>query len=215
MRIRIQKYGDRSRGGFSLIEMMVVFSIIGILATIGTMSYTSFINRARLGSATDITASTLRQARQLAIATRISHRVVFNVPQQGSLQEKIPLPQEVWIEKLENGKWIPVSDPKRLPSGAAITSFNGREPGSGTNSTVYYAEFNYRGQMTKCYFSSDATAESMSLYIHLARVGDNVDPKKEDQRTLANSIEVLRLTGRVRVYDYGYGVPVPTTEYRG
>ncbi|MFH1739515.1 MAG: prepilin-type N-terminal cleavage/methylation domain-containing protein [bacterium] len=200
--------------GFSLIEMMVVFAIIGILASVGTVSYTQFINRSKLNTATDIVASNLRQARQLAIATRIPHRVVFNVSPQED-QSTYPLPQEVWLEKKEAGNWVEVSDPKRLPKGAVIVSFNGKNPGDGSNSTVYYAEYNFRGQMTKSYFSSDATPESLSLYVHLERVGVGVDPNEEEQRPEANSIEVLRLTGRVRTYDYGYGHPFPTTEYHG
>ena len=68
--------------------------------------------------------------------------------------------------------------------------------------------------MTKSYFSSDRNVTSMSLYIHLERLGMDADPSVEKDRPLVNSVEVLRLTGRVRVYDYGYGSPFPTTEYR-
>jgi len=223
MKTRILRHPSRcrTREAFSLIEMIVVVSIIGILASIGAVSYTEFINRSKVSTAVDIVASTLRQARQVAIATRTPHRVVFSVPDQDPTLD--PLPEEVWIEKADSGragtqasiKWVEVTDPKRLPGGAVITDFNGEVPGDGGNSQVYYAEFNFRGQMTKCYYSSDQQPTSLSLYIHIKQFGVEVDPGVKEERDLVYSVEVLRLTGRVRTYDYGYGHPFPTTEYRG
>ena len=208
--------------GFSLIEMVVVLAIIGILSGLGAVSYTQFINRQRLTTAADIVASNLRQARQLAIATRISHRVVFSVPK--SDPQLGDLPQEVWIERLDDlqspkagqqDSWVQVTDPKRLPAGAGINSFSGRKTADTGTSPLFYAEYNFRGQMTKSYFANDRNPTSMSLYVHLARAGDTADPAAEDNRSLVHSVEVLRLTGRVRTYDYGYGQPFPTTEQRG
>lgn len=210
------------RKGFSLIEVIVVVAIIGILSGLGAMSYTQFINRTRLSTSADIVASTLRQARQLSIATRTPYRVVFNVPDQDPQLDT--LPQEIWIEAVQpqqstklggQDNWVEVTDPKRLPGGVRIKSFNAEEPGDQGTSTLFYAEFNFRGQMTKSYFSSDRNPTSMSLYVHLERLGEKVDEAVEEERPHVHSVEVLRLTGRVRTYDYGYGHPFPTTEYRG
>jgi type IV pilus assembly protein PilA len=41
----------KKQNGFSLIELLVVIAIIGILATIGSISYSSYINTAKKGVA--------------------------------------------------------------------------------------------------------------------------------------------------------------------
>jgi hypothetical protein len=171
-----------------------------------------------------VVASNLRQARQLAIGTRTPHRVVFSVPEQDPQLDT--LPQEIWIQtkRVAQGatnytgseNWVDVTDPKRLPDGVRIMSFSGKEPGAPPSaSEMYCAEFNFRGQMTKSYFLPERQVSSISLYVHLQRIGEEVDPNEEDHRLTVNSVEILRLTGRVRTYDYGYGSPFATTEYRG
>ncbi len=223
MRSRGCRRTDSRDAGFSMIEMIVVVAIIGVLAGLGAVSYSKFINRQRLETAADIIAASLRQARQLAIATREPHRVVFSVPDVTDLSN--PLPQEVWIEVLKKSRdprggsvenWVEVTEGKRLPDGVQIISFNDTKPGDRGNSRLYYAEFNFQGQMAKHRFSSDPLkTPSLALYIHLARVGQEPDPGVAEDRLLVSSVEVLRLTGRVRTYDYAYGTPFPTTEYRG
>jgi len=53
------------RRAFTLLELMVVIILIGILASLGTVSYTSVIEKARRGEA----ASILGTMRQMAIIT--------------------------------------------------------------------------------------------------------------------------------------------------
>ncbi|MFH1740336.1 MAG: prepilin-type N-terminal cleavage/methylation domain-containing protein [bacterium] len=211
--------------GFSLIEVMVVIAIIGILGGMATFSYRKFIDETRLRTATDIVASNLRQARQLAIATRTPHRVVSdNYIPVGAGQQTHYIRNDLWIEKRESGAWIQVSDPKSIPLGVCIVSFGGRDPRGepyefAGKRVCDYAEFNFRGQLTGFYCSVDRSPIAASLYIHLCRLPPYtmylVNFPLEEHRSEVHSIEVLRLTGRVRTYDYGYGDPFPFTECEG
>jgi prepilin-type N-terminal cleavage/methylation domain-containing protein len=57
----------RSRGGFTLIENMVVVVIVGIMASIATPSFLALQQRQHLYQAVDTVANALREAQQKAI----------------------------------------------------------------------------------------------------------------------------------------------------
>ncbi len=64
--------------GFTLIESLVVISIIGILMAMGVPSLLAAQNRAQLAQATDIVVASLRQAQQEAIRRNQSCTLTFD-----------------------------------------------------------------------------------------------------------------------------------------
>jgi len=60
---------NRSRGGFSLIELMVVITVVGIIAGISAPPIFRYINSNRLETHADRLAADLQYARTLSIST--------------------------------------------------------------------------------------------------------------------------------------------------
>lgn len=68
-----------ARRGFTLIELLVVMAVIGILLTIATPTFRRALPGAELESSIREIASTLREARSVAIRTNQETGVVFDV----------------------------------------------------------------------------------------------------------------------------------------
>lgn len=71
----------QSSRGFSLIEVLVVLSMIGILAAMGLPVLMESSNRNAVWTASEAIASQVRQARLKAITRNTPFRVVFNCPE--------------------------------------------------------------------------------------------------------------------------------------
>ncbi|HEU0069279.1 MAG TPA: prepilin-type N-terminal cleavage/methylation domain-containing protein, partial [Nitrospiraceae bacterium] len=72
------KKSQSQEQGWSLIELLIVLSIMGIMAALAGPSYQTLVARAQARSVTIEIASELRLARQLAMARRERLRVIFD-----------------------------------------------------------------------------------------------------------------------------------------
>ena len=68
-----------NKRGVTLVELVVVFAIIGIAAALATPSIGAWMSRYRLSSATRDIVSTMRDAQMKAITNNITYQVDFNV----------------------------------------------------------------------------------------------------------------------------------------
>ena len=69
---------QRQEQGWSLTELLIVLSIMGIMAAMAAPNYQSLVARVQARSVTIEIASELRLARQLAMARRERLRIVFD-----------------------------------------------------------------------------------------------------------------------------------------
>lgn len=99
------------RGGFSLVEMLIVLTVMGILATMGIGYMITARPETQLQRGELALASFLNRARNLALSEESSVRVVFN---EGTSQ--------YWIEQLDRAtlNWNTVSEIAALPEGVQI-----------------------------------------------------------------------------------------------
>jgi prepilin-type N-terminal cleavage/methylation domain-containing protein len=99
------------KGGFSLIEILIVLAIMGILATTGIGYMIAARPEAQLQRGELALSSFLTRARNLALSEETSVRVVFN---EGASQ--------YWIEQLDRAtlNWNTVSEIATPPEGIAI-----------------------------------------------------------------------------------------------
>lgn len=254
---RTKRRPANRRGGFSMIEIMLVIGIIAVLIGVGATSFVQQINRSRLSSTVSIIESNLRQARQNAIAMRQIRRVAIDAGSLDGFSSDTAsgvrtLPASIWIEgkicqeydfgagaycqdrtgRLSNV--IELSDRQDLPDGVMIGDVDGRTPGAHGEPGVFYIEFDARGAVRKVYFSGeeDTPANNLAPVIHLTRdgeifsiggetgdyftalgnTGDNsIRWGRDDaqERYKVSTVEVVRLTGRTRVYDYAVLGPWP------
>lgn len=74
-----------SNAGFTLIEMMIAFSIVGILSAIAAPSWITFTNRQRINAANDAVLRVLQEAQRQAKNKKLSYSASFK-----SIQNQVP-----------------------------------------------------------------------------------------------------------------------------
>ncbi|HEY9645868.1 MAG TPA: type II secretion system protein [Chroococcidiopsis sp.] len=121
-----------NQSGFSLMEMMVALSLIGLLLAIATPSWNGFLNARNLGSAQDEAFQLMRQAQAEAIRRRViwqaSFREVNGIPQ-GTIHAADSLPLE--------GSWRSLNAQVRIAADTTLDSDLG----------VYRVQFDHNGRV--------------------------------------------------------------------
>lgn len=184
----------QSQSAFTMIEIAIVIAIVAIASGIGIAGFVRQINQSKVNSAVSIINSQLLQARQSAIATRETRRVVLYVGQlenfgSGELSGQRIDRGQIWVEGKRCEKFlfsdpaycmdssgrqsniIELTEPVLIPDGVTIASIGNVIIGTDNNQTLYI-EFNPRGQATKVYFAGDeddnranlATATELALH---------------------------------------------------
>ncbi len=91
------------RGGFSLIELILVLTIISVLSAIAVPRYAQALSRYRADAAAQRVVADLRFARELARTKSQSVRVMFNLSSDRvgvNSAESLDNPDEVWRTEL-------------------------------------------------------------------------------------------------------------------
>lgn len=169
--------------GYSLIEVIVVFSIVGILAGVGAVGYRSMVETNKVASATNMISANIRQAQTYGKALRESRRVVIQFEKDDltatdEMANRQNPPLKVWIEAKRNqallfsgGNSYAITDEQHLAKGATVASIylpgtvyenspiNPNEPqySIGGGITKLYIEFDQRSQLAGIYFDSGIT----------------------------------------------------------
>ena len=112
-----------NKKGITLIELIVVFVIIAVGATLMIPNMGAWLPSYRLRSATRDLVSTMRNAQMKAVSTNLTYRVSFTLPKTYLLQ---------YLNT--NGVWVDEGLATSLPKGVTISALN---LSSGTN-----AQFN-------------------------------------------------------------------------
>ncbi len=68
----------RRQGGYTLVELAITVTIVGILAAIGIPTFVNMMPKYRLGNAVDTLANEIAMARMTAISKSVDGEVVFD-----------------------------------------------------------------------------------------------------------------------------------------
>lgn len=109
----------RSQSGYSLIEMLVIVSIMGLVLVVGAPRMAGYMQGQRLSKGLDELASHLDLARQRAVAENNAFRVILDDPADG----------QYWLHSDRNGNDVvdggePTFGPYTLPRGVFFSSVN-------------------------------------------------------------------------------------------
>jgi len=171
--------------GFSLLEMVVVLSIILIVSSISVMSVWTAIRNARVGTAYQTTVMQMRRARQAAVDDRRVHVITFTAP--GGIR----------IERIEqDGVTRTMLDQRNLPEDIQFRV----EPGIPTDPLLTPDQFGVGGvaidfnNANEIYFQPDGSALDAAGrlnngVIYFARPGELES---------ARAVTIFGSTGRVK-----------------
>lgn len=159
---------QRKQSGFTLIETLVAMSVFLIATAIGFMSLAPAWRDARVTSAYNATLMSMRQARELSIATRKTYLLTFN---------PVGTPvgvNQVRIQRLDGGAVGPTVSTVALPSDmafvalAGIPNTNAGAPdnmGTGANGIEFDIGIN-NGAANQIYFFPDGSARDINNNIN-------------------------------------------------
>jgi type II secretory pathway pseudopilin PulG len=114
----------QAQGGFSLIELIVVFAIIFIAASTAIPAIADYIKNYRIKGATESLATEIQAARAQAIKRNVNHGVVFAIVSATEYQYFIEDNPGHGLDSVNQPWFVPVNDAGRAP-GAAFESLNG------------------------------------------------------------------------------------------
>ena len=171
-------------GGFSLIELMLVVTVLGIVAAIAIPVSSSFIGQAKADSATAVALSAVERARDQAMAERRNFELEFVLPDRILVRRvEVPGPGKTLVAEtqLENGQVF------RLVPGVPDT-----DDAFGADSEVHFTGtapvmFTSDGSLI------DANGDVVNGSIFLAQRG---------QGDSIRAITILGVTGLVRTWKW-------------
>jgi Tfp pilus assembly protein FimT len=99
-----------NNGGVTLIELVVVFVIIAIMAGLLVPNIGAWLQNYRLGSATRDIVSTMRTAQMRAVSTNSRYRVNFDVAGNGYMLQS----------QTTSGLWVNDGATQNLPTGVTF-----------------------------------------------------------------------------------------------
>jgi len=108
-----------NKKGVTLVELIVVFVIIAVMAVLMVPNIGGWLPNYRLRNATREVASTMRMAQMRAISNRVQYRVSFNTADVGATT-----PPRYVLQRFDTGGGAFVNDEavQTLPTGITITA---------------------------------------------------------------------------------------------
>jgi Tfp pilus assembly protein FimT len=145
---RIWQSGDIGRGGYTLVELVVVVGILIVLTGIGVPFFTAMMQNSRLDAATRQIADDIREARSKATQSGWDHKIVgFNVGGSSTYKNQYRL-----LGRKTGVAWPADTGPNLQTStqmAGPWTNFNQLYQGVSLNPSVstqsFYVSFNSRG----------------------------------------------------------------------
>ncbi len=174
----------RARRGFSLIELLVVVTIIGIMAAIAYPAIDSLRNSA--DSAMIQVATALQAAQREAVARQYDVLVVFDVP-----RNRFRLVFDANNNGIADGgeRTRGVVLEPQIVFGRAGAPARGFGPGPVTLSD---------GSLTLTFHRNGAASASGGLYLTSTKAAAGLTKRNRDTR----AIEIVRATGRIEWFKY-------------
>jgi prepilin-type N-terminal cleavage/methylation domain-containing protein len=180
--------GSRRMRGFSLIEMMVVVTIILIVSGVAIFGMQPALQFSRVNNAYNITLAAIRQTRDFAVAQRQTYSVTFS---------NAAVPNTITITQAGNGNVVTTYP---LPTDVSFTAIAGIPTGAnapdgfGVAGAISFDQGVAGGATNVIYFMPDGTAQDVNGnvnngVIYIARAG---------QLYSSHAITVWGATGRLR-----------------
>lgn len=181
MRERANRNQGNKASGFSLLELIIVISLVFIVAGIAILSIRGVLPTFRANAALNTVAGVFREGRELAISQRRNYQVIFAPP------------SSLWLRRLEVPAGFTDLPAVTIPNGGQFMIYPGvpdTPDGFGNAPALAFG-----GTITQSFLSdgtfADATGAPLNGSVYVAIPGDSGTQR---------AFTILGSTGRIRSY---------------